>query len=193
MRSPALTILSATMALAFCIGAGAANLSKEEYKAGKTSIAAQLKSAKAACAAFKSNAKDICMQEAKGADKVALAELETRYEPSTKHRYDLAAAQADAVYAVAKEKCDDLAGNTKDVCRKEAKSVHVKALAEARLSEKTVLNNAEAADSNASAQKTATTAISKADYQAAAEKCETMTGLPKTQCISDAKAKFGQN
>jgi hypothetical protein len=186
------------------MSAGAANLTKEEYKVGKADISAQLKAAKAACDAFKSNAKDICMQEAKGRDKVALAELETRYEPSTKHNYQFATAKADAAYSVAKEKCDDQAGNAKDVCRKEAKSVHVAAVADAKLSEKTTLNNAEAtekintaktvaAGSNASAQATATSTINKADYKAAAEKCDALAGDVKTKCVDDAKAKFGQN
>jgi hypothetical protein len=29
-------------------------------------------------------------------------------------------AKADAAYAIANERCDDLAGNAQDVCRKEA-------------------------------------------------------------------------
>jgi hypothetical protein len=34
---------------------------------------------------------------------------------------------------VAKEKCDDQAGNARDVCRKEAKAVETKALADAKM------------------------------------------------------------
>jgi hypothetical protein len=41
--------------------------------------------------------------------------------------------QAKADYLVAKERCDDLAGNAKDVCVKEAKAAEKKALANVRL------------------------------------------------------------
>jgi hypothetical protein len=204
MRTLVLPTLSTALALAFFMNASAANLTKVEYKEAKDTIATQYKAAKEACAAFKSNAKDICMEEAKGAERVALAEIETRYEPTTKHTYQFAVAKADAVYAVAKEKCDDLAGNAKDVCRKEAKSVHVASVAEAKVNEKTKINNAEAtekvkdaktiaADSNASAQASANSDIKKADYKVAAEKCDVMVGDSKSKCISDAKVKFGQN
>jgi hypothetical protein len=36
---------------------------------------------------------------------------------------------------VAKEKCDDFSGNSKDVCQKDAKAAHVKALESAKVSE----------------------------------------------------------
>lgn len=182
MHASALTTLSTTLALAFCMNASAVSLSKVEYRAGKTEISTQLKAAMAACDVFNGNAKDICRAEAKGRDKVALAELQTRYEPSTRHSYALATAKADAAYSVSKEKCDDLAGNAKDVCRKEAKSVHVAAVADAKLIEKTALNSAEANEK-----------INKAAYKAAAEKCDALAGAAKTQCVSEAKAQFGQN
>jgi hypothetical protein len=35
---------------------------------------------------------------------------------------------------VAKEKCDDFSGNSKDVCQKDAKAAHVKALESAKVS-----------------------------------------------------------
>ena len=105
---------------------------------------------------------------------------------------------------MAKEKCDDLAGNPNDVCRTEAKSAHTAAIAEAKLSEKTVQNNTKeaqtigeakttAADKNASAQKTATADIREAQYKTAAEKCDAFASDVKTKCIADAKAKYGQN
>ena len=42
-------------------------------------------------------------------------------------------AKAETTYAVAKERCDDLSGNPKDVCVKEAKAAEVKAKADAKL------------------------------------------------------------
>ena len=82
---------------------------------------------KAACDALSGNAKDVCVEEAKGKEKVAKAEAEAAYKNTPKAREKARVARADAAYEVAKEKCDDLAGNAKDVCVKEAKAAHVKA------------------------------------------------------------------
>ena len=53
-------------------------------KTEKDRIAAEYKSAKAKCDGLKGNAKDICMAEAKGANKVAKAELEARDKDTDK-------------------------------------------------------------------------------------------------------------
>lgn len=62
------------------------------------------------------------MAEAKGRNKVALAELDERNEPSAKSRQKLKLAKAEAEYDVAKEKCDERAGDARDACVKEAKA-----------------------------------------------------------------------
>ncbi|NVO05355.1 MAG: hypothetical protein HXX19_05155 [Rhodoferax sp.] len=197
------TALFSALLLAFSFGASAAPLTKVEYKTGKTEIAATLKAGKLACDAQTGNAKDICIEEAKGVEKVALAELQARYEPSTKHNYEIAVAKAKAAFAVAKEKCDDQTGNPKDVCRKEADANYTAAMAEAKLSEKTSMNDAKAAekisdakttamDKNASAQKTASTDIRDADYKTAIEKCDAFAGDVKAKCVTEAKTRFGK-
>jgi hypothetical protein len=61
--------------------------------------------------------------EAKGKDKVAEAELEAQYKSSKKATYEVSVIRAEADYAVAREKCDDKAGNDKDVYVKEAKAL----------------------------------------------------------------------
>jgi len=78
-------------------------MSKDEYKAGKDKIAAEYKSAKAGCDSLSANAKDVCIAEAKGKQKVAKAELEAQQQaqrqdpPRGEHR------QGGSHYAVAKE------------------------------------------------------------------------------------------
>ena len=54
----------------------AAAPTKAEYATAKTTISADYKAAKAACASLKANAKDICEEEAEAAEKNARAELE---------------------------------------------------------------------------------------------------------------------
>ena len=97
-------------------------LTQPEYKAAKDTIEADYKASKEKCKALTDNAKDICVKEAKGQEDVAKAELEAQYKPSTKAAYKARVARADADYAIAKEKCDDLSGNAKDVCVKDAKA-----------------------------------------------------------------------
>ncbi|MGZ5115748.1 MAG: BON domain-containing protein [Burkholderiales bacterium] len=134
-----ITAVAAALALALAsAGAPAAQgMSKDEYKAGKDKIAAEYKSAKAGCDSLSANAKDVCIAEAKGKQKVAKAELEASNKPSDKTRHAVNIAKAEADYAVAKEKCDDKAGNDKKVCVKEAKAAEARAKADARKPMKT--------------------------------------------------------
>ena len=97
--------------LAFSTGAMALSMSKDEYKGRKDGIATEYKTAKAGCGSFAANAKDICMAEAKGREKIAKADLEERYKPAPNTRYRARIARAEADYSVAREKCDDQAGN----------------------------------------------------------------------------------
>jgi len=130
--------IAAAIALAFSAGALAAQgMSKDEYKAGKEKIAAEYKSAKGGCDSLSANAKDVCMAEARGKQKVAKAELEASNKPSDKTRSAVSIAKAEADYAVAKEKCDDKAGNDKKVCLKEAKAAETRAKADAKAQMKT--------------------------------------------------------
>jgi hypothetical protein len=71
---------------------------------------------------MKANAKDICMAEAKGKQKVAKAELDAKHEKDqAKAQKKVQDAKAEATYEVAKEKCDDQKGEAKDACMKQAR------------------------------------------------------------------------
>jgi hypothetical protein len=65
--------LAVAMALAWGSAAMADTLSKDQYRSGKDEIAATHKAAKAGCDAFSGNAKDVCMAQANGNEKVAMA------------------------------------------------------------------------------------------------------------------------
>ena len=172
-------IVAALLALST---AYAQSMPKADYKAGKARIAAAYKADKSACDPLKANTKDVCMQEAKAKDKIALAELEYAYTGKPADMTKIAKTKAESTYAVAKEKCDDQAGNAKDVCVKEAKAVEAKSLADIKLGK--VVGEA---------RKDAASDKRDADYKVAAEKCDAMTGDAKTNCITTAKTKFGKN
>ena len=92
-------------------------------------IEAEYKADKAKCDGMQGNAKDVCEKEAKGKEKVAKAELDAKKNPSERNQRKVQEARAEAEYEVAKEKCDDMKGNEKDTCQKDAKAKHEKARA----------------------------------------------------------------
>jgi hypothetical protein len=161
--------------------AHATTMAKGDYTAAKARISADYKADKAACASLAANAKDVCVEEAKGKEKVAKAELEYSYTGKAADQNKLLKARAQATYAVAKEKCDDKAGNDKDVCVKEAKAAETHALADAKMGKEM-----------GAAKKEANEDKRDADYKVAAEKCDTLAGDAKTACVAEAKAKFGK-
>ena len=168
-------------ALAISSAAFSATITKEDYKARKAQIGDTYKADKKTCGSLAGNAKDICQQEAKGKEKVARAEVEYQYTGKPRDNEKLAMAKADAVYEVAKEKCDDLAGNPKDVCVKEAKAKHVAAKADAKMVKTVATSRAEASDEKLEAQ-----------YKVAAEKCDALSGDAKSSCIKTAKSRYGK-
>jgi len=114
-----LVLLGCTAAFA---AGHAANVTKEELSSEKARIEAEYKADRKTCDAMQGNAKDVCIEQAKGKEKVARAELDYKQDASERQRSKVESAKADAQYAVAKEKCDDLTGDQKDVCVKDAKA-----------------------------------------------------------------------
>lgn len=162
--------------------AKAADMTEADYALGKTRISATYKAAESACNALAGNAKDICAEQALGNRRVALAELESGRSGKIGGLNKVAVAQADANFAVAKERSDDTAGNVKDVCMKEAEAAHTSALADARMGKQIGEARTEAADEKRNAE-----------FKVAIEKCDAASGDAKSQCVVAAKTKFGKN
>jgi hypothetical protein len=136
--------------------------------------------AKTKCDALKDNAKDICVAEAKAARTRTEVDAEAVYKGTPKAREHAIHEIAEADYKVAKERCDDKAGNDKDVCVKVAKAAMTKAKADAK-----------AARVSTDAKVDASKDKREADYKVAAEKCDAMSGDAKSACVKAAKAKYG--
>ena len=169
-----------------------APISKAAYTQAVKDADAQYKVDKDACASLSGNAKDICLAEAKGKASVAKADALAAYKHTPKDRENARIAHAQASYNVAIEKCDDLAGNPKDVCVKEAKSQLVKGKANAKVDRVASDTNKEAATKQAEARKDATADKREAEYKVAIEKCDALAGAAKDACISSAKSRYGQ-
>jgi len=178
------------VALAAALGYSGVGLamSKEERKAEESRINADYKNAKTRCDSLKGNAKDICMAEADGMHKVANADLDARDKGTPKAQMEARMARAEADYAVAKERCDDAAGNVKDVCIADAKAMLARAKADAKVDRETREANVRVAD----AQQAASKETADAEYNAARERCDRFAGDARDRCINDAKVKFGK-
>ena len=110
-----------------------APISKDAYDTAVRNAETQNKLDKDACSSRGGNAKDICLAEANGKEKIAKADAEAAYKYTPTARESARVTRAEATYSVAKEKRDDFAGNTKDVCVKEADAALVKAKADAKV------------------------------------------------------------
>jgi hypothetical protein len=160
----------------------AATMTKDEYAAAKSRISASEKSDKKACDTLSGNAKDVCEDESEGKAKIAMAELEASYSGKPADMAKVAMVRAEANYEVAKERCDDLAGNPKDVCQQQAKTTLEKAKADAKLTQKTSKAQTEAMDTKR-----------EASLKLEVEKCDTLAGDAKSACVASAKTKLGMN
>lgn len=196
--------IAVAFGLAFSAGAMAQSLSKDEYKTGKDGISAEYKSARANCNSFAGNAKGRCKAEATGNEKIAMAELEFRYKPTDKTRYEARVARAEAGYSVAKAKCEDKAGNVKDVCLKEGKAAEIAAAADAKAQmkisdanrtadQRSTAAHIKADEKTVAARKDAATDKRDADFSVAKEKCDVYSGDAKDLCMNEAKAQYGKS
>jgi membrane-associated HD superfamily phosphohydrolase len=128
-----LTAIALCAASAFATAQTSATaMTKAEYSAAKDRIEMDYKNTKKSCDAMKDNAKDICQVEAKGKEKVEKAELENKYKPTATNGRKLEEAKADSAYDLAKEKCEDQAGDAAKVCKADAKAAHERAINTAR-------------------------------------------------------------
>jgi hypothetical protein len=191
---PSNLVMAMVAAAGLCLAGGthAQAMSKDARDMAIKNAESQYKMDKATCDALSGNAKDICVEEAKGKEKVAKADAEAAFENTPKARENAREARADANYEVAKEKCDDLAGNAKDVCMKEAKATLTKAKADAKVDRVAADTRKDSADKTAEAKREAATDKRDADYKVAIEKCDAFAGAVKDTCVRDAKVRFGK-
>jgi len=192
---PSNLVMALLAAAGLCLagGANAQAMSKDARDMAIKNAESQYKMDKAACDGMSGNAKDVCIEEAKGKEKIAKAEAEAAFQNTPKARESAREARADANYEVAKEKCDDLAGNAKDVCVKEAKAAVVKAKADARVDRVAADTRKDSADKTADARREAASDKRDADYKVALEKCDAFAGAAKDTCVHDAKVRFGKS
>jgi len=182
-------ISSLAHAVAICAGAllfagtavAAEKSDKGTYDQTKATAKATYDTDKKACDSISGNAKDICVAEANAKRTRAEETAEASYKNTPKARQHAAHEIAEADYKVAKERCDDKAGNDKDICVKEAKAAMTHAEADAKATQK-----------GTEARMDANKDKRDADYKVAAEKCDALAGDAKNSCMATAKAHYGK-
>lgn len=179
-------------------------LSHSQIQLQEQKIVSDYENAKATCNSSVDNAKDICIAEANGIKNIANAELAYKNNPSANTRYKGRVAKANAEYSIALQKCNDIVGNNKDVCIKEAESAKIHQVANAKFRMKTKNANDEAKKDTSEANTTASEKAGdayyaakedkrKADLAVANQKCEAMVGDAKSKCLNDAKLEFAKS
>lgn len=168
-------------AAGIAMSAGAANISPAVHDAARDQLKTTYKAERDACNSMSGNAKDICVETVKGSEKVAMAHLQYQRTGDAKDMVKLSEARYEASYEIAKEVCDDQAGNAKDTCVAQAKATHERAKADAKMNKDVKEARNEAAETKM-----------KADYKVASERCDSMSGDAKDSCLASARARFGQ-
>ena len=174
-------IVATLACLAISTQATAQTISKTDFNTAKTRISSENKADKTMCKQLAGNAKDICNAEANAKEKIAKAELTYSYTAKTADKVKISTVRADATYAIAKERCDDLAGNPKATCNTEAKAIHTKTLADIKMGKQ--INEARVDDTQTKLD---------ADYKVATQKCASLADEAKSSCVAAAKTKFGK-
>ena len=188
-----LALAGTVAAQATSTSAPQAPLSKDGFIAAKAKADSQYGIDKKACDSLSANAKDVCIAQAKGKESVAKADAQAAYENTAKARQSARVAHAQADYDVAIQKCDDQAGNLKDVCVKEAKSGLVKGKADAKVDRVAADTRQEGAAKRTEAREEANTEKRDAEFKVAIEKCDALAGPAKDSCVSGAKVQFGKS
>lgn len=168
-------LLAALLAvLAAPTQAQVAGMSPADHAAAKARIDANHKYQRNDCGMQSTNVKDICVEEAGARHMVALAELHYGYTGKAADRVKLQVAKAEAAYAVARERCDDQVGASKDQCVQQAQAIESQALSEARQ-----------APPNGAAKRDAA-------YKVALSKCQTLAQDLQPACASAAQRSHGR-
>jgi hypothetical protein len=189
--TPRLVALAVLAACAFAGSAGAAPMTRDQHRAEIERIQGVYRAANDNCKPMKGNARDICKVEARGAYNIAKAELELKKKATPKHDDKLKTARAEAAYRLASEKCDDMQGSAREICRKEAKASWIAARGDTRVSRAAIDDGVNSRKANAE-RKEAREDNSAAQYAAAKERCEVLPGDARASCVGDLKKKFGK-
>ena len=179
--------------LAGCVLAGSASaaMDRNQYRGEMERAQGSYRAAWNGCKPLKGNAKDVCQAEARGAYAVTKAELAARLKTTPKNADKVKTQRAETALRVDTEKCDELSGNARAVCRKDAKASFVGARSEVRV-DRAAVEQGVNSRALTSERKEARADTSQAQFTAAKERCDALSGADKSTCLGDARKKYGK-
>lgn len=172
-------------------GSAGAAMTREQFRAEMDRAQGSYRAAWNGCKPLKGNAKDVCQAEARGAYAVAKAELEVQRKATPRNNDKVKTKRAETALRVESEKCDDMRGNAREVCRKEAKASFVGARSDVRV-DRAAVDQGMNSRALSSERKEAQADTSQARYTTAKERCDVLSGADKSACLKDARKKYGK-
>jgi hypothetical protein len=192
MKSIQPTLLALALCTVFASSAMAQTMSKAQHSAASDNISSEYKIAKEKCASLAGHAKDVCTTDAKANEKIAQAKLDVQYHSTASTRNKSRIHIAEAQYDMDKVRCNDKAGNLKDVCIQQAKTTQSEAIADSKLKMKTTDANVDAKVKVDDAKHAADDTKREAQLKLAKEKCDALAGAAKDTCVGKANMEFGK-
>jgi outer membrane protein OmpA-like peptidoglycan-associated protein len=136
-----LNVIALAVGMALGAQSMAAELSAADYAAAEKKIELDFSTAKAACAPLSGNAGKICMVEATGKEAIAKADLDAKNLPSPDALLQAQIARAEAGFALAKERCNDVTAADQAQCIQTAETAEATARAKADRDMRAALTN----------------------------------------------------
>jgi dienelactone hydrolase len=177
----------ALLAACCTLAAAAQGIARDEYKAQRLRVQNQLATSKDRCSSVSGHSRDLCKVQAQADYDVARADLLARYKPTPRNRQKAQQVKARSEYRIAREKCGDLDGQARKVCDTEAQAGYAAAKAELRARQAdTGSDSLQAQHARDKTRESAT----QARFDAQRERCSTLAGEAKADCMADAKKRF---
>jgi hypothetical protein len=161
--------------------AQAQTMSPVLYQAEQVRIADDHRSLLRECALLERRAREICVEQFKGQENIARAQLEYRAAPSALLLTRLHTARAEAAFAVARKQCEERPTASRPACMQDANWILSRALADARSAPKPAAVPLGAAPESPAAA-----------FHAAAAKCQGYTGDARLTCRNAALRRLGK-
>ncbi len=134
-----------------------------------------------------SKARDICVLEAQGRERIQRAELEERLAPSDEHKFQVEMARIEARHAVERGRCDDLSGPARMACAEKARDEFMMSKADALISHRKTSAGSQLIGPNMSAGQPGM------DSQEAQQvRCHRMPVHERIECIRAGMGHHGQ-
>ena len=131
-RLVVVVIAGATIVLFTQFPFAATMQTRADHAAALARVSEAYQDARTRCGPLAGPAKDMCVVEAKAAEKRATAQAEANYTGTITSKTEGQIANADADFMIARVACDSMTGPEKVVCVKQARATNVKLIANVR-------------------------------------------------------------